>query len=43
MRKKIMDERGRLRGDKRDKDRIRETVRDKYGRQSTRYRKQMKY
>ena len=43
MKKKVIDEKGRLRRDKRDKDRLRDAVRDQYGRQSTRYKKQMKY
>ena len=43
MKKKVLDEKGRLRGDKWVKDRLRGTVRDKFGRQSNRYKKQMRY
>ena len=43
MRKKVIDEKRKLRYDKRDKERLRETVMEIHGRQSTRYRKQMKY
>ena len=43
MKKKVNDEKGRLRRDKWDKDRLRDSVRDMHGRQSTRYKKQMRY